>query len=212
MSITPTPAQTPNGRTRLLDAAISLMRKQGYTATSVDELCAAAGITKGAFFHHFPSKEALGVAAAHHWSQVTGAMFASAVYHRLKDPVDRVLAYVDLRIALIEGVPEAFTCYAGTVVQETFASSDALREACRDSIWGHAQTLEEDLAAALAERGVEGISAHSLALHMQSVLQGGFILAKASGDRMLAADSLRHLKRYLLQLLGSAEPGRKPAS
>jgi AcrR family transcriptional regulator len=39
--------------------AIELARRNGYTATTVDEICTAAGLTKGAFFHHFPSKEAL---------------------------------------------------------------------------------------------------------------------------------------------------------
>lgn len=195
----------PNGRTRLLDAAITLMRKQGYTATSVDELCAAAGVTKGAFFHHFPSKEALGAEAAHRWSETTGAMFASAAYHQRADPLERFMAYIDLRLALINGPPEAFTCYVGTVVQETFAASESIREACRASIWGHARTLEADIAEALAEHGVEGVTARSLALHSQAVLQGAFILAKASGDPAVAVESVIHLKRYICRLFGLPE-------
>src|SRR5207302_7493676 len=46
-----------DARTRLLDAALSVIRARGYSATSVDELCAAAVFTKGAFFHHFKSKD-----------------------------------------------------------------------------------------------------------------------------------------------------------
>ena len=51
-------------RDKILDAAIATVRAKGYAATSVDDLCASAGVTKGAFFHHFKSKHALGVAAA----------------------------------------------------------------------------------------------------------------------------------------------------
>ena len=46
-----------DARTKLLDAALAVIRAKGYAATSVDELCAAAGVTKGAFFHHFKTKE-----------------------------------------------------------------------------------------------------------------------------------------------------------
>ncbi len=77
----PKPAAQPDARQKLLDAAVSVIRTKGYSATTVDELCASAGVTKGAFFHHFKSKDALGVAAAEHWSDTTGALFAEAKYH-----------------------------------------------------------------------------------------------------------------------------------
>ena len=43
-------------RTALLDAARTLFGEQGYAATSVDEIVAAAGVTKGALYHHFGDK------------------------------------------------------------------------------------------------------------------------------------------------------------
>ncbi len=187
-----------NARVRLLDAAIQVIRTQGFAGTSVDELCRVAGLTKGAFFHHFASKEALGVAAAQHWSAVTGALFASAAYHDHADPLDRVLAYIDFRAALIEGAPAEFTCLAGTMVQETFAASNEIRAACEASIFGHAATLEADIEAARAKYKIGGDwSAKSLALHTQAVLQGAFILAKAQGGPEIALEMAAHLKRYV---------------
>ncbi len=56
------PKTKQDAKAKLLDAALSVIRTKGFSATTVDELCSAAGVTKGAFFHHFKSKDELGVA------------------------------------------------------------------------------------------------------------------------------------------------------
>ena len=183
---------------RLLNSALKLVRTKGYDATTVDEMCRDAGVTKGAFFHHFKSKEELGVEATRYWSQMTGSLFAQAPYHLHGDPLDRLLAYIDFRAAILEGrsVPE-FTCLLGTMVQETYFSSGVLREACDIGISGHAATLEGYIADAMVQRGVTGFTAESLALYTQAVLQGAFILAKAKGNADVVREMIAHLKRYV---------------
>jgi TetR/AcrR family transcriptional regulator, transcriptional repressor for nem operon len=193
-------------RARLLDAAVQVIRTKGLSATSVDELCAAAGVTKGAFFHHFESKQALAVAAAEHWSQTTGALFAAADYHAISDPLDRILGYLELRARLIAGSPADYTCLVGTMAQEAFVTSPDVRDACAASIFGHARTLEPDFAAALAAAGdPPGVDAAGLARHTQAVLQGAFVLSKAADDPALVTDSIAHLRRYLELLLGGGQ-------
>jgi TetR/AcrR family transcriptional regulator, transcriptional repressor for nem operon len=190
-------------RTKLLEAAVPLIRTKGYSATSVDELCAAAGVTKGALFHHFKSKDELGVAAADHWSEISGALFADAPYHQHAAPLDRVLGYLEFRKALLQGGVSEFTCLVGTMVQETYETTPAIREACERSITGHAATLEADIEAAMRERNMTPEwTSTSLALHTQAVIQGAFILAKAMGGAEIAADSIDHLRRYIEMLFG----------
>lgn len=200
-------ARTANPKTRdsLMEAAFGLIRQKGLAATSVDEICAAAGVSKGAFFHHFKSKEHLAAAAADHWSETTGQLFETAPYHDAEDPLDRVLGYVDFRWQLIAGELSDFTCFVGTMVQEAYATSPAIQSACWNSISGHADKLVDDIDAAIARHGIEaGWSARSLALHTQAVLQGAFILAKASGDAAVARETIDHLKRYIETLFGRA--------
>lgn len=198
-------------RAALLDAAVAVIRTQGLHATTVDRICEAAGVTKGAFFHHFASKEELAVAAAEHWSATTGALFAAAPYHDHADPADRVFAYLDFRASLIAGAPAEYTCLVGTMAQEAFDTSPSVREACAASIFGHAATLEADLAAALAAGAAAGdVSAASLARHTQTVLQGAFVVSKAANDPAVVFEAIDHLRRYLECVLGRTPPEAEP--
>lgn len=56
-------------RSRILDSAIKLFATRGYNKASVDDICAEAGISKGAFYHHFESKQALFAALLDSWLQ-----------------------------------------------------------------------------------------------------------------------------------------------
>lgn len=191
-------AQPPNAKQKLLDAALSVIRTKGYADTSIDELCAAAGVAKGSFFHHFKDKEAFGIAAANYWSEMTGAFFAAQSYHRHQDPLDRVLGYIDFRKSLIAGELPDYTCLVGTMVQETYASAPDIRDACKASITNHAAIVAQDIAEAMKRHNITADwTAGSLALHTQAVLQGAFILAKATGSAEIALDSVDHLRRYV---------------
>jgi AcrR family transcriptional regulator len=52
-------ARSAATRQKILQAALSLFSQSGYDATGVAEICRAAGVSKGAFYYHFPSKQAL---------------------------------------------------------------------------------------------------------------------------------------------------------
>lgn len=187
-----------DSRAKLLEAALSVVRTKGFFAATVDDLCAAAGVSKGAFFHHFESKDELGVAAADYWSSMTGELFRSAPYHRHADPLDRVLGYIDFRKELLQGSVPEFTCLVGTMVQEVYETNPAIREACRKSIFDHAAEVAKDIEAAKKIYAPKARwTSESLAQYTQAALQGAFILAKAEGSSAVAGACIDHLKRYI---------------
>lgn len=196
-------------KTKLLDAAVSVIRAKGYSATTVDDICQAAGVTKGGFFHHFASKEELAVSAAGHFSSMADGVFSTAPYRSFPDPVDRLLGYVDFRKAILQGELPEFTCLLGTMAQEAYETHPLIREACAKHIGEHAGMLEADISQAMRKYGIDAEwSAESLALYMQAVIQGAFILAKAKHGPEVAAACLDHLRRYLEMLFTQAKPKR----
>jgi TetR/AcrR family transcriptional repressor of nem operon len=196
------PAPLTGAKAKLFEAAMTIVRRKGFAATSIDELCRAAGVTKGAFFHHFASKEALAVEGAQQWTaRADELIFKSPALTGIADPLARLLAHIDFRLAMLDGPVEGFTCFVGTMVQEAFATNDAIRAACDASITAYAERLAEDIQAAIDIHGIApDTTALDLAYYIQAVLQGAFILAKAKGDPAIARASVMHLKRYVQML------------
>lgn len=81
-------------RERILEAAEACFARNGYDATGVAEICQQAGVTKGAFYHHFPSKQTLFLELLERWLAVLDEQLAA------------------LR-AEAENVPETFSMMAG---------------------------------------------------------------------------------------------------
>ena len=205
-------SRSPRGhaRDKLIAAAHQEVRRQGYSATTVDQICAAAGVTKGAFFHHFESKEALAVAAAQAWTERARPMFEMLPHTKLQDPLDRLLGHIDFRFSLLHGPVDGFVCFIGTMVQEAYATSEPIRLACEASIAAYCDALAPDIDAAMDVYGApDGMTALDLARHIQSVLQGGFVLAKTTNDPAIARESVAHLTRYVRMLFagGQRVPG-----
>lgn len=189
-------------RMKLLEATLGLVREKGYAATTVDDICLRAGVSKGSFFHHFRSKEELVLGAVDHWNQFTSEVFAQAPYQDLADPRDRILGYVDLRMAILDFEVPDFTCLLGTLVQETYQSHPSIREACDFGMSSHIARLTTDLELARSRHAPDADwTAASLGYFIQAVLQGAFIFAKAKLDADIARENLRHLRRYLEMIL-----------
>jgi TetR/AcrR family transcriptional regulator, transcriptional repressor for nem operon len=190
-----------DSRIKLLQAALAVIRSKGYAATTVDDICRHAGVTKGSFFHHFNSKDELALASAEHFSTMAEGLFAGAPYHAATDPVERLLGYIAFRAAILSGEINEYTCLLGTLVQETYQTHPEIRIACERGMAVHIGELVRDVAAARQMYVPDADwTAESVGYFIQSVLQGSFIFAKAQGGPEVIRQNLSHLERYLRSL------------
>jgi len=191
-----------SSKTKILDAALQVIRTKGYTAATIDDICAAAGVTKGSFFHHFSGKVDLALAAVEYWNTVTGGLFASAPYQSIADPRERVLAYIDFRKALVQGNTPEYTCLLGTMVQDTFETNPAIRDACNHGIALHTQSVAVHIGAAKALYAPSADwDPEQLAFYTQAVIQGAFVLAKAQCSKDIAIACIDQLRSHVAALL-----------
>jgi TetR/AcrR family transcriptional repressor of nem operon len=187
---------------RLLNAALTVIRAKGYAAATVDDICRKAGVTKGSFFHHFDTKDELALAAVAHWEVMTEGFFAAAPYRAAKDPLDRILGYVDFRAAILGGGLAEYTCLLGTLVQETYDTHPEIRAACDRGLSSHIAELTRDIEEARRQHSPAATwRAESVGYFIQAVIQGSFVFAKAKQSPEVVRENLAHLRRYLGVLL-----------
>lgn len=186
-------------REEMISAATERFRRDGYVGTSVDDICAAAGVTKGAFFHYFKNKEALAEACLAAWDRKGLDGLANAPFHQMADPVEKLLACLD-ELTKFFTQPGFFqSCLAGTTIQEVSQSNPRLRKAAHACLAGGCSRLQGLMEQARASRGLN-LDAASLASFWMATLQGAFILAKGAQDENIVRAMLTHARAYIAGL------------
>lgn len=194
-------------RESILDLATILLRRHGYSQTSLDTIARPLELTKGGLFHHFPTKGALAVAALDRWTERSDTMFREAAFNEIADPLERLLSYLDFRASLITGSHESYSCLAGTLAQEVFSDHPVIREACANAISTHAEFVASLIAAAKeCHAPAANWSAAELALYTQIVLQGAFVAAKALDDSSIAIRAITQLRHHFQLLFRESAP------
>jgi len=190
-------------REKLVRAALDLMLENGFSATGVEEICQAAGVTKGSFFHYFKSKEAIGQAVLDRFVSEKRAAAQNSRHLRKEDPLDRVLGWMDFGIAESRNPESLRGCLLGTFSQELSLTHELIRRECQAKLgeWSKAIQKDLDLAARLHRPAVP-IDTKSLADHCVAVFEGSILLSKARKDARPLRESLGHLKDYVKGLFG----------
>jgi len=187
-------------KTRLLDAAYALMLSKGYPATSIDDICARAGVSKGSLYHFFKSKEQLALEMLEH--HMAGAK--DEIEHGLDlegcDDAERAIRYVK---HVEERAEEIWRdgCLIGSFALELAETNPELRRRV-SAIFRDMTEYFEQLFAPLCEahKGPDTPPARELAEQFLMVIEGGVVLSRAHQDRRKVPQALRCFRRYLESL------------
>lgn len=200
-------SETTNRRERLLETAQQLMRAKGYAATTIDEICAAAGVTKGAFFHYFADKQDLGKATLEGFMSAQQRKVQKSALPPNADPLKRVYGYVDFAIKLSRDPASRHGCLLGNFAQELSDTHHEIRDLCVQHFSQWAEVLRRDLEAAKVRYAPRAkFDTASLADHFIVVFEGALILGKAKQDMRVVEQSLRHFRNYLQSLFEKTRP------
>lgn len=207
-------------RTAILDAAERLTFERGFAGAAVDAILAASGSSKGAFFHHFASKQALGEALVARWARGDAAQLEEKLTRAARlaeDPVQQVLVFLGLFIEEAEdaaagGAGELPGCLFAAASYQAELFTPATRDLVSASMLAWRGRLQEVFSRALAQH--PGVTADPAALadSLNVVFEGAFVVSRAVGDPGVVAAQLR-LHRSLLAALfatPSADATRTP--
>jgi TetR/AcrR family transcriptional regulator, transcriptional repressor for nem operon len=195
---------------RILATAERLVIDNGYAATSVDQVIAESGTSKGAFFHHFQSKRALADALVDRYVASDVAMLEAALEHartETDDPVERALAFVRyFEDAGDEVMQEQSGCLYTSILTERqlvdTGASDPIAKAVVTWREGYAELLRDALAGSPRDVDVDAVSDHVFV-----TFEGAFLLARTTGDPSHMRTQLHTLRVLLEGLLRRGAAG-----
>jgi TetR/AcrR family transcriptional repressor of nem operon len=196
-------------RDRILDAAQQIVLQRGFAATSIDAVLARAPASKGAFFHHFPSKDQLGRALVERYAAADVRMLdelLAAVEAESDDPAQQVIALIGRFEEVAEELaPTSPGCLFVSFIYESRLAADGQDDVIAATILHYrARLLEKLEAAARVHPPAIDVDLPSLADQVFSTFEGGFILARAMDDPGHLRAQLAHLRHYLELLFAVA--------
>jgi TetR/AcrR family transcriptional regulator, transcriptional repressor for nem operon len=193
-------------RERILEVAHDMVLGQGYAATSLDQILARAGVTKGAFFHHFKSKEELARALLARYLDTEQQVFEMTLRRAEKlvaDPLQQVLLTLALLEELFAGLSEPPGCLVAAYLYQNELMTPAAITDSRAAfvIWRRELADKLRAAARLHAPRLEP-DFEAIGDMLNTVVEGGMIVSKLFDDPKIIARQIRQLRTYIELLFG----------
>lgn len=203
------PRDATKTRQKILDAAQEAVLERGFASTSVDAIQEAAGISRGTFFYHFPTKDDLARTLIERYAAADRDLvddFMARAEQLSRDPLQQTLIFITLHEDLfqdMEGVLPGclFASYsyeAGLMDDETLALIDESLEHWRQTLGGKLGEAKE-----LHEPAVD-FDPLSVAELAYGILQGAFVLSRVQSDPKIMIEHVGHIRTHVELLFGVA--------
>ncbi len=200
----------PDTRTRILDIAQDSVLQKGFDATSIEEIVAAAEITKGGFFYHFPDKNALALALIERHIAVEDDLFdglEARARELTDDPLQMVLISLRLLAEMLQDMPSGHPgCLVATAAYQDRLFNQDVRAANRRAILGWRARFRAALNE-VADRYPprEPVDLDVLADMINTVVEGGIVMSKALGEPHHIVGQILLMRNYI-KLLFQPDP------
>ncbi len=198
-------------RDRLLQAAFQEVYRSGFRGADLETILGKSGVTKGALYHHFDSKEALGYALV---DEVILGMISNKWFRPLQNsenPIDALIGVVQSTSL----APEHIRC--GCPLNNLAQEMSPLDEGFRKRLAKIFRQWHDGIAAALREGQKRGmvrsdVDPDETAIFLIAVNEGCWSLAKNSQDVRVLKSGIRSMIRYLESLRAPRSRKRTVAS
>lgn len=201
-----------DARQRILTAATELIHARGYNGVGIQEICEAAGVNKGSFYHFFGTKRDLLLAIIDHLTEYIGQALFGPIEAAELPPREAILevfrrhaqscANSRKKAGVLKGCP------IGNLVIEMSAQQEGLAPRLHEALEQFASHLERPIRQAMERGEIAPGDARQIARSLTAYFQGITLLAKADND----AATIERLAEGALRLAGFPAGAGEPAA
>ena len=189
-------------REKILSTAEALILEKGFSGTTLDDIVNASGLSRGAFFFHFKSKDDLARSVVERFWENDYELFrgfAERAKQLADDPLQEALIFLKLFEEFVEGITEPMPgCVFASYTYESQQFDPSIHEYIRQGFDKWCAMYVEKFEAVLARYDpVIDVTARELAEAIISVIEGGFILARSYRDPKFVTRQSKQFRQYL---------------
>lgn len=193
-------------RKRLVDVARRLFLQQGYEATGIAQILKQSGVNSGSLYYFFRTKEDLLLAVLDWYLENLHSEVIDPAKEKTSDPIERVFAVMDGYRQMLTATHCRMGCPIGNLALEMGDKSAPVRRKIAQNFANWCEAIRALLEPALG-RLPPGTNLGALATFCLTVMEGGVMQARATGDVSGFDNCVALLRDYFERLTG-----RKPAT